>query len=67
MEWGVNFYSLWSSESDVQSSGLVIGTVTATDEFLVLSISWEPGFDIVLLGSSVLEFLTDNGDSLERS
>lgn len=54
--------SLLASVSDLEFTGLVIGTVAAGDEFLVFTLEGEPGFEIVLLGSGVVESSRDDGD-----
>lgn len=51
---------------DLQSSGLVVGTVGARDELLVLLLEGEPGLQVVLLGCRVVQGAGDNGDNVVR-
>lgn len=52
--------------TDLQSSGLVIGTVGAGDKLLVLLLEWEPSLQVVLLGCRVVQGAGDNGDNVVR-
>ncbi len=52
------------SVADVECTGLIIGTIAARDQFLVLALIREPCLKVVLLGSGVIESTRDNSYDL---
>lgn len=50
------------SVADLEFSSLVVGAVGAGHELLVLTLEWEPGLQVVLLGGSIVESTGNDGD-----
>ena len=48
--------------SDSKSSSLIVETVRARDELSVGAGSWEPSFEVQLLGGRVVQRAGDDGD-----
>jgi hypothetical protein len=54
---------LLEAQTDVERTRLVVGTVRARDELLVLSLEGEPGLEVVLDRGSVVEGTRNNVDN----
>lgn len=61
-ESGLFSRALLEAETDVEGAGLVVGTVGARYELLVLALEWEPCLEVVLDRSGIVQCARHNAD-----